>query len=234
MRNNIMKTADELRCIYHSKDYTYPSHSCSNYVVFADGSWYPFIEGKLSNPLDPITLLVGMLHLVGPSGSVSALAAPIDKLLRTCAVATSIRNRKPTFITKCNSGAPKTLLVDGEVIILGDRAKKDGLMLSILSSQIAGDSYNQSAVRAWKELGFSRPRVVDVDSSIGRIEGSLREVTEYTIKGWYPVNKVTIAYTGNGVQVFYDYVEGEKTNNTRKFMSTPKYAWQDKGEAYED
>lgn len=232
-----MKTVDELRCIYNSKNYEYPNNSSCNFAVFADGAWYPFINGKLSNPLDPITLLESMLAIAGPSGSVSPMALPIDKLLMTCTVATEIREKSPVFITKCNSGAPKTLLVDGKVVILGDKAKKDGLMLSILSSQIAGDSYDQSSVDAWKSLGFIKPRILKVKRKGGWFESSQRPERvwrTYTIDGGYPVMEVKVIDGEDGIRIEYGFDNTPSREVFRKFMTTPKYVWQDKGEKNED
>lgn len=232
-----MKTVDELRCIYNSKNYEYPNNSSCNFAVFADGAWYPFINGKLSNPLDPITLLESMLAIAGPSGSVSPMALPIDKLLMTCTVATEIREKSPVFITKCNSGAPKTLLVDGKVVILGDKAKKDGLMLSILSSQIAGDSYNQSSVDAWKSLGFNKPRILKVKCKGGWHESEQRNEKvwrTYTIDDKYPVMEVQVIDSEDGFRIKYGFDNTPNREVFRKFMTTPKYVWQDKGEKDED
>lgn len=229
-----MKTVDELLSIYNSKNYGYPNSNSRNFAVFADGAWYPFINGKFSNPLDPATLLEGMLAIAGQSGSISPMAQPIDVLLRTCAVATEIREKSPVFITKCNSGAPKTLLVDGKVVILGDMAKKDGLMLSILSSQIAGHSYDQSSVEAWKSLGFNRPRVLNVKFKGGWHESEQRPERvwrTYTIDGAYPIMGVRIVDSEDGIRIEYRL---DSNDTFRKFMTTPKYVWQDKGEKDED
>jgi hypothetical protein len=232
-----MKTVDELRCIYNSKNYGYPNNSDCNFAVFADGAWYPFINGKLSNPLDPITLLESMLAIAGPSGSASPMTMPIDRLLMTCTVATEIREKSPVFITKCNSGAPKTLLVDGKVVILGDKAKKDGLMLSILSSQIAGDSYDQSSVDAWKSLGFTRPRILRVKCKKGWFESEQRNEKvwrTYTIDGGHPVTEVQIVDSEDGFRIKYGLYNASRGEVFRKFMATPKYVWQDKEDKYED
>lgn len=231
-----MKTVDELRCIYNSKNYGYPNNSDCNFAVFADGAWYPFINGKLSNPLDPITLLESMLAIAGPSDSASPMTMPIDKLLMTCTVATEIRDKSPAFITKCNSGAPKTLLVDGKVVILGDMAKKDGLMLGILSSQIAGDSYDQSSVDAWKSLGFTRPRILRVKCKKGWFESEQRNEKvwrTYTIDGGHPVTEVQIVDSEDGFRIKYGLYNASRSEVFRKFMATPKYVWQDKEDKYE-
>jgi hypothetical protein len=165
------------------------------------------------------------------------MALPIDKLLMTCTVATEIREKSPVFITKCNSGAPKTLLVDGKVVILGDKAKKDGLMLSILSSQIAGDSYDQSSVDAWKSLGFIKPRILKVKCKGGWHESSQRPERvwrTYTIDGGYPVMEVKVIDGEDGIRIEYGFDNTPNREVFRKFMTTPKYVWQDKGEKNED
>lgn len=231
-----MKTVKELLDIYKSKDYRFPNHNDSDFVVFADGSWYPFINGHFSNPLNPSILLKAMLGLV-PNGSITTMAGPIDMILRTCERATEIRNKKHTYITTYPTGAPKTMFVEGDdVVILGDDAKKKGLKLSILTSQIAGDKYDQSKVPAWNEYGFSHPTILDVTVERDYCDKDNTAQHIYTIKGHCTVNRITIIdrEEEDGMRVSYDAYELHPNHDSKLIITSPKYVWQDKEEKDED
>lgn len=231
-----MKTVNELRRIYKSKCYGLPNHNDSDFAVYADGCWYPFISGHFSNPLDPSTLLQAMLGLV-PNGAITEMADPIERILRTCERATEIRNKPHSYVNTYSNGAPRTILIEGkDAVILGDDAKEKGLTLSILASQIAGDRYDQSKIPVWNEYGFSHPTILDVTVERDFFDKDNTAQHIYTIRGRCIVNRITITdrEEEDGVRVSYDAYDLQPDLDSKDIITSPKYVWQDKGEKDED
>lgn len=226
-------------------------------IVMMDGCMYPFHGERMTNPLDPVELLISVPHggRDYDSDNTHELSC-VNRILSTLEVACDLRKRGFTVITKYKNGAPKTILMkdDDKVLILGDLAKQQNLILHILSTQIAED-YDQSVIPCWKERGFRTPpkywinKVENEYVTDNAFAYGEQSVTYYNVKG--PDGEVTVKlvyYEGTSMEVSddddrcfdeeaetYEYFEvtDKRIKTTPFHRSTPSYVWQDKGDADE-
>ena len=223
----------------------------NSFVMSYNGSLYPFCNGKMLNPLDPVELLCCM-----DSGYDDRAIETAKKICRTVYMASKLRKEGYTIITRYKSGAPKTILESktDNVLILGDLAKKENLLLPILSTQLADEQYDQSSVDAWKERGFKTPRKYDiVDKTSYVMSGAGEDLDE--------VESQVTNYKFGGICVSFVHAEGESRTVSDDqdrdwdyehfeddYMEIyreapdpipnktehPKFVWQDKGVESED
>ena len=214
-----------------------------------NGSIYPFCNGKMLNPLDPVELLCCM-----GSGYDDRAIETAKKICRTVDMASKLRKEGYTIITRYKSGAPKAILESktDNVLILGDLAKRENLLLPILSTQLADEQYDQSSVDAWKERGFNTPQKYDIveKTSYVRSDEYLDEaesqVTSYKFGGIC----VSFVHTEGESRTVsddddrdwdYGYFEDDYMEICREAPDPipnktehPKFVWQDKGVESED
>lgn len=226
-------------------------------VLKYSGGLYPFRNGKLINPLDPVNLLLCWPVLNGYDENEG-----FERILSTMLAVTRFRKKKYTVLTRYKSGAARTIkLEDGtdNIIILGDHAKQNSLCLPILSTQLS-DEYRQDGIEVWKSLGFRTPphygifmteQTYGVDGGKGsRLLDGTDEVTYYNIIGGG--RKVTVKKVHRDASVQegsddadrdwdYDYVDlvryyievkpfSETSNlKTAPFRkTTPTFVWEEK------
>jgi hypothetical protein len=161
------------------------------YVLEYSGALYPFDTKGLRNPLDPINLVL-CWPLPDEEGEEDT---EFESVLETMVAVTQFRKKGFHVLTRYKSGAARTIqLLDGSdsVVILGDYAKDNNLLLPILSTQLS-DEYDQTSIDLWKELGFKTPsqyytykveKTYGVDGWHGTslLEGE-KNVTYYNILG---------------------------------------------------
>lgn len=223
----------------------------NSFVMSYNGSLYPFFNGKMLNPLDPVELLCCM-----GSGYDERAFKTAEKICHTVDMASKLRENGYTIITRYKSGAPKAILESktNNVLILGDLAKKENILLPILSTQLADEHYDQSSVDAWKERGFKAPRkyaIVEKTSDVDQ-----RKSGE-----WDEIESKTLSYKFGGICVSFTHTEGERREVSEdenrdwdyEYIKTdslwisreepnripnktehPKFVWQDKGVENED
>lgn len=232
------------------------------FAVICDGNIYPFIKTrtfgaespsvKMLNPLDPIVLL-SCLDQTNPEC--------IDMALRICETlleVSKIKRKGYTIATRYKSGAPRAVVEKdtNNIIILGDRAKRMGIMLPILSTQLADDSYDQANVSVWKEHGFNTPPKYPIEHAHGTyaVEEGERSDTynvDRTIDS-YKIGNIVVCFVHEegemaGVpacehndvdvecfQMDYFYVHEVHEESTPSKTERPQYVWQDKGVTDED
>lgn len=220
-------------------------------VVSYNGSLYPFRDGKMFNPLDPMNLLTCLGDLGDDDGAEAmAVARQICETLRE---ATELRKIGFDIVTKYKSGATKVILqhATDNVIILGELAKQKGLILPILSVQLSDGEYDQSSIDVWKERGFTTPPKYSVTLETGSYNYDDyneygprhvdRELTNYHI-GDYIIS--FIHEEGEEAEVSDDedrdwdyvgfdrelwYVFKDVPERIPQKTERPKYVWQDKG-----
>lgn len=127
-------------------------------LVVLDGQVYPFWCKNMRNPLDPRELL----YSICKEGSNNANADVVywaRKILNTVREANKIRNSGYSIVTKYKSGSPKAILetATDNIIILGELCARKGLILPILSVQLADDDYKQGNVDVWRKKDFRSP-----------------------------------------------------------------------------
>jgi len=233
------------------------------FAVICDGNIYPFrktraVGGekpsvKMLNPLDPVVLL-SCLDRTNPECLDMAL-----EICETLMEVSSIRRKGYTIATRYKSGAPRAIIEKdtNNVIILGDRAKRMCIMLPILSTQLADDSYDQANISVWKERGFKTPLKYSIEHSHGEYA-----VEEGEWQSTRNVDRTVDSYRIGNISVCFVHVEGETTDVTededagdgRKWFQEnyfyvdevheeesvpskterPYYIWQDKGAKDED
>lgn len=220
-------------------------------VMSYNGSLYPFRNGKMLNPLDPVELLCCM----GSSCDDIAIETA-KKICRTVDRAYELRRDGYSIITRYKSGAPKAILENKEnnVLILGDLAKKENLLLPILSAQLADEQYDQSSVDAWKERGFKTPRKYDIVDKTSYVMSDVSEeldavesqVSNYKFGGicvsfYHTEGEVREVSDDEDRDWDYGYVEDDYMEILREAPDPipnkteyPKFVWQDKGVENED
>lgn len=216
-----------------------------------NGSLYPFRNGKMLNPLDPVELLCCL-----GSGHDDRAIETAMKICRTVDRAFELRKDGYSIITRYKSGAPKAILENktNNVLILGDLAKKENLLLPILSTQLADEQYDQSSVDAWKERGFKTPRkydIVDKACNVNQWEGGNWDEVEYQ-ELRYKIDDICVSFThtererrevseDENRDWDYEYVEDDYLGISQEAPDPipnktehPKFVWQDKGVESED
>ena len=223
----------------------------NSFVMSYNGSLYPFCNGKMLNPLDPVELLCCL-----GSGHDDRAIETAMKICRTVDRAFELRKDGYSIITRYKSGAPKAILENktNNVLILGDLAKKENLLLPILSTQLADEQYDQSSVDAWKERGFKTPRkydIVDKTCNVNQWEGGDWDEVEYQ-ESRYKIDDICVSFThtererrevseDENRDWDYEYVEDDYMEIYREAPDPipnktehPKFVWQDKGVESED
>lgn len=223
----------------------------NSFVMSYNGSLYPFCNGKMLNPLDPVELL----RCIG-SGHDDRAIETAKKICRTVDMASKLRENGYTVITRYKSGAPKAILESktNNVLILGDLAKKENLLLPILSAQLADEQYDQSSVDAWKDRGFKTPRKYDIVDKTSYVRPGVGEE-------WDEIESQVSSYKFGGICISFVHTEGERRvvsdDEDRDWdyeyveddylgvsqeapdpipnkTEHPKFVWQDKGVESED
>lgn len=125
------------------------------FVLEYSGGLYPFDTNGMLNPLDPVNLLL-CWHLDEDFGCEDD---GFETILKTMLAVTKIRKAGFSVVTQYKSGAARAVKLNDstdKVLILGDYAKANKLVLPILSTQLS-DNYDQSGIPLWKGLGFKTP-----------------------------------------------------------------------------
>lgn len=220
-------------------------------VISYNGSLYPFRNGKMLNPLDPVELLCCL-----GTGYDDRAIETARKICRTVNMASQLRKNGYSIITRYKSGAPKAILESktNNVLILGDLAKKENILLPILSTQLADEHYDQSSVDAWKERGFKAPRKYDIVEKTSDVRPGVGEE-------WDELESQILSYKFGDIRVSFIHTEGERKDVSDdenrdwdyEYVETdslrisreepdpipnktehPKFIWQDKGVESED
>ena len=239
---NPFKTKEGMRCLLLSNGYA-----------------YPFIGKRMLNPLDPVELLLSIVDVDEDIDDDKAMEWAY-KICRTVHEAWRIRKSGYSVVTRHKSGAPRVVLdkVTDKVIILGELASSNNLILPILSTQLADNGYEQSNVEAWKERGFVTPEKYDVRYRTSTFEDPDPEP-------WFNYNTRTVEswhFGGYGFYFFKDESESTEISNdddrdfdyvgdVREYFriekdkeqvvhgvpnktERPEFVWQDKGVSDED
>lgn len=211
-------------------------------IVEDDGCFFPVVDGRLANPLDPESYISVFRRneMYRKSGSVELL----DKVLTTCEHATKFRNAGFEVVTYSTTGVPKVIKSEGIVYILGDYSKKNNLIYPILCVQLSDSTYDQSKSDAWSAYKFTTPEKIDTVSEFdshpvrGHLGADERYKTVYTLNADGYVNQVKIIvnmfeqFTSRGRDVDYevDFYSEEKPRKKRVVVkkTTPDFVWQDK------
>lgn len=206
-----MKTEEQLLAIAEGyRAMGNPCYKGLNFVVCVDGAMYPFWMKRLQNPLDPRQQLRCM-----PKQGFGHAAMQV---LETCAKATELRNAGFTVVERSASGAPRVISVGGRVIILGELCKEKGYIYPMLCTQIAGPEYDQSKIKVWGDYGFSTAKPLDVKP----FQQSNPIYTCYEVgDNIYYICNANASFTVEHKPLKYS-------------TTTPRYAWQDKGETDEN
>lgn len=228
-----------------------------SFVMKYSGGLYPFHEGKLLNPLDPLNLILSWEIINDDTGleDGSDEDREFERVLDTMLAVTRFRKCKYEIVTRYKSGAARAIrLLDGsdKVVILGDYAKDNGgLILPILSTQLS-DNYRQEDTPAWKEFGFRTPPHYGICTfeQAYRVEGihdidvleGTDEVTYYDIIGGGKKVVVKKVHRDAERQEIsdsedrdwdYGWVEGtaysiKVSKDPAYHPTTPNFVWEDK------
>ena len=164
------------------------------HILEYSGSFYPFDQKGLLNPLDPVNLIL-CWPLPEEEGTVDE---DFESVLNTMLEVTRFRKCGFSVITEYKSGAARTIkLADGSdtVIILGDYAKEHRLLLHILSTQLS-EAYDQSKIDLWKSLGFKAPPHY----------GIFKTENTYSLDGW----QGTALLSGSKTVTYFNIIGGGK------------------------
>lgn len=188
-------------------------------LIIFNGQVYPFWGKTMQNPLNPWELL----NSICKEGSNDANADVVywaRKILNTVREASKIRNNGYSIVTKHKNGSPRAILeaATDNVIILGNLCARNGLILPILSVQLADGDYRQENIDAWRKRDFHRPRRYDCEYSKNSWEndGSAPDYAwkRRTIETWslygegFSIIKEE-AYTVDGDSVEHEYFRRE-------------------------
>ena len=221
-------------------------------VIYHNGYLYPFRGGKMVNPLDPMNIILCMEIIKEFDSKDSKF---IRQVCDTVLKANEIRKAGYSIITRYKSGAPKAVLDStNNVIILGELAKSNKLILPILSTQLSDGSYDQSSIAVWKERGFRTPAKYTAEFSHSEWSGDSGEFGQdytsrtsdsYTI-GDYIVSfveeekTVTEINDSDGPDLDYSgwsrsFVTIERAvESSLSKTERPEFVWQDRGVDDED
>lgn len=247
----------------HSESDSEVSHYKDGSLVQLDGCYYPYRDQIMQNPLDPANLLLCAPVFVEDSCSDEDSDGKgtefVERVLNTLLHATDLREKGYKISTAYNSGAPRAIIQNGteNTIILGEYSKTHGLLLPLLSTQLADSRYRQENIDVWKERGFTTPPKYKCyvstynDNLEGRQYGTMAYVSfGYKEQTYYNVYggglKITIVKKHSELEI-EDYeddddgsFEGREYTNWRiekvertpdhPVSSKPKFVWQDKGE----
>lgn len=249
-----MKTDDE---IFEEGNEIADHGDGENYrsLKILNGQAYPFMGTKMLNPLDPVILLCSICQ-VGDNCESDEVVDWVRRICKTVQEAWRIRRSGYSIVTRYKSGAPRVILdaVTNNVIILGEVCSKKGLILPILSTQLADSEYKQENVAVWKERGFTTPPKYDVWHNVSSwdvpdIEPEytwMRRTTETWAFGGYCFSIIKVEaelmevsdsdnrdFDYEGVEDEYFRLEKEESKIPGK-TERPEYVWQDKGVTDED
>lgn len=233
----------------HGPDENYRS------LVILKGQAYPFLGTKMLNPLDPVELLCSICQ-VDENDESDEVVHWARCICNTVQEAWRIRRSGYSIITRYKSGAPRVVLdaVTNNVIILGELCSKKGLILPILSTQLADAEYRQDNVAVWKERGFVAPPKYDVHHNVSSWDDPDIEPEcswkRRTLETWefggyrFSIIKVEAElmdvsdsdsrdFDYEGVEDEYFRLEKEEPKVPSK-TERPEYVWQDKGVTNED
>ena len=228
-------------------------------LLMLNGHVYPFIDKHMLNPLDPVALLLSIVDVDEDIDDDGAMEWAY-KICRTVHEAWRIRKSGYSVVTRHKSGAPRVVLdkVTDKVIILGELASSNNLILPILSTQLADNVYEQSNVEAWKERGFITPEKYDVRYRTSTLEdqdpGPWYNYNTRTVESWHfggygfyfikeesEVTEISddddrdFDYVGEAREYFR--IENDKEREIKGIPNKterPEFVWQDKGVNDED
>lgn len=211
-------------------------------IVEDDGSFFPVVDGRLANPLDPESYI--SVFRRNERYRTSSAVEFLDKVLATCKHASKFRKAGFEVVTYSTTGVPKVIKSEGIVHILGDYSKKNNLIYPILCVQLSDSTYDQSKSEAWSKYKFTTPNKIDTVSEFnsrpvrGHLGADESSSTTYTLNADKYVNQeiVTIhtsdKYTSSGLDTDYEVRFGIKEKPKKKRVvarkTTPDYVWQDK------
>ena len=211
-------------------------------IVEDDGSFFPVVDGRLANPLDPESYI--SVFRRNEQYRTSNAAELLDKVLCTCEHAYKFRKAGFEVVTYSTTGVPKVIKSEGIVHILGDYSKKNNLIYPILCVQLSDSTYDQSKSEAWSKYKFTTPDKIDTVSEFdskpvrGHLGADECSSTTYTLNADKYVNQniVTIhvsdEFTSRGRDTDYEVTfsckEKPKKRKAVARKTTPDYVWQDK------
>lgn len=228
-------------------------------LLLSNGHAYPFIGKRMLNPLDPVTLLLSIVEVDENTDDDRAMEWAY-RICRTVHEAWRIRKSGYSIVTRYKSGAPRVVLdkVTNKVIILGELASSNRLILPILSTQLADNGYEQANVEAWKERGFTTPEKYDVRYRTSTWEdpdpGFGYNYKTRTLESWHfggygfyfikeEAEVAEVSDDGDrdfdyeGVEHEYFRIEKDNAKETGGVpgkTERPQFIWQDKGVTDED
>ena len=211
-------------------------------IVEDDGSFFPVVDGRLANPLDPESYIT--IFRRNERYRTSSAVELLGKVLCTCRHASKFRKAGFDVITYSTAGVPKVIKSEGIVHILGDYSKKNDLIYPILCVQLSDSTYDQSKSDAWSAYKFATPDKIDTVSEFdshpvrGHLGADERSSTTYTLNSDKYVNQEIITihtkdeFTSRGLytdyEVTFDFKEKPKKKKAVARKTTPDYVWQDK------
>lgn len=213
-------------------------------IVEDDGSFFPVVDGRLANPLDPESYI--SVFRRNERYRTSNAVELLDKVLCTCEHASKFRKSGFEVVTYSTTGVPKVIKSEGIVHILGDYSKKNNLLYPILCVQLSDSTYDQSKSEAWSKYKFTTPKKIDTVSEFnshpvrGHLGADECSSTTYTLNSDEYVNQEIITihtrdeYTSRGRDTDYEVRFGLKEKPKKRKVvarkTTPDYIWQDNGE----
>lgn len=213
-------------------------------IVEDDGSFFPVVDGRLANPLDPESYITVFRR--NDRYRTSNAVELLDKVLCTCEHAYKFRKAGFEVVTYSTAGVPKVIKSEGIVHILGDYSKKNNLIYPILCVQLSDSTYDQSKSDAWYKYKFTTPDKIDVASESdskpvrGHLGADEQYKTVYTLNadGYVNQEKIIInmfeQFTSRGRDVDYEvgfYSEEKPKKKVVAKKTTPDFVWQDKEDA---
>ena len=211
-------------------------------IVEDDGSFFPVVDGRLANPLDPESYI--SVFRRNERYRTSSAVELLDKVLCTCEHAYKFRKAGFEVVTYSTTGVPKVIKSEGIVHILGDYSKKNNLIYPILCVQLSDSTYDQSKSEAWSKYKFTTPDKIDTVSEFdskpvrGHLGADECSSTTYTLNADKYVNQYIIKihvsdeFTSRGrdtdYEVTFDCKEKPKKRKAVARKTTPDYVWQDK------
>lgn len=215
-------------------------------IIEDDGGFFPVVDGRLANPLDPESYITVFRR--NHRYRTSSAAELLDKVLCTCKHASKFRNAGFEVITYSTPGVPKVIKSEGVVHILGDYSKKNNLIYPIFCVQLSDSAYDQSKSKAWSVYKFTTPDKIDVVSEFdshpvrGHLGADECSRTTYTLNADKYVNQNIITihtrdeFTSRGCDTDYEVtfdIKEKPQPKKRKAIArktTPDFVWQDKGD----
>lgn len=214
-------------------------------IVEDNGCYFPVVDGRLANPLDPESYI--NVFRRNENYRKSCKVPLLEKVLDTCWHASRFRDAGFEVVTYSTPGVPKVIKSEGLVYILGDYSKKNNLIYPLLCIQLSDNTYDQSKSDAWASFKFRTPSKINVlvdaewepDRGFLGADDSARCTYTLNSDAYESQRLVTIYsddhFTAHGLEVTYEACFDTKPKPKKRKVvakkTTPDYIWQDKGEA---